>query len=139
KPQGSYNGKIGIAAMQNAVREESTTIEMDDESMENEWIDVQRARERYFVAIVDQDRIFGDTKAKKRDELKNLLVIHKIHCTEGPTDTKSAEGAKVFRVAVESQADLDQLLSLTIEDEDEEEGTGTFYKMFTRLDSARKT
>ncbi|KAF8953809.1 hypothetical protein BGZ46_003133 [Entomortierella lignicola] len=139
KPQGSYNGKIGIAAMQNAVCEESTTIEMDDESMENEWIDVQRARERYFVAIVDQDRIFGDTKAKKRDELKNLLVIHKIHCTEGPTDTKSDEGAKVFRVAVESQADMDQLLSLTIEDEDEGEGTGTFYKMFKRLDNARKT
>ncbi|KAF9994918.1 hypothetical protein BGZ79_000310, partial [Entomortierella chlamydospora] len=139
KPTGAYNSKIGIIGMQNLDHMHSPNNEMEDEQMEYEWIDVQRNRDRYLAATVPQDLIYGDTKEKRKEELRRLLVTHKIHCTEGPSDAKSATGEKIFRVAVESQKDLDVLLSLTVEDSNEEERTSLFYKIFTRLDNARQT
>ncbi|KAF9081165.1 hypothetical protein BGX27_005039, partial [Mortierella sp. AM989] len=135
-----YNPKMGLTAMEETQqRPPIPTSTVEDESMDNEWFEVQRTRERYFAATVRRDYVFGENKELKKQELKQLLIRHRIHCTEGPTEAKSTYGEAIFRIAVETQEDLDNLLSLTIDEEDEENGTASNYPMFKRQDNTRHT
>ncbi|KAF9904022.1 hypothetical protein BX616_001430, partial [Lobosporangium transversale] len=124
--------------MQRAATE--TAIDEDDEEMddETEWIEVQRTKERFFVATAPVDLIYGDTYAMKRDELQQILIHQGIHCTEGPTRIKNKDGQKVFRVAVETLGDLENLLELTHHKEDEENGTSSEQPIFTRVDQDQR-
>ncbi|KAF9367359.1 hypothetical protein BGX21_007517, partial [Mortierella sp. AD011] len=105
----AYDVRVGMSATQ-AVQQQTTLenkTDPDDEAMDQDWIEVQRARERYFAVTVDMESIHGDTIAEKKEELKKLLLDLKVNCTEGPNRTKDKQGKSAFRIAVETQKDLD--------------------------------
>ncbi|KAG0366463.1 hypothetical protein BGZ54_005297, partial [Gamsiella multidivaricata] len=137
-----YSSKMGLKAM-NAKQHEDVAeaVAMEDESMEQEaqeeWIEVQRARDRFFAASIHLDSIHGNTAAEKKSELQDILLRASVHCTEGPSRIKLPTGEAAFRIAVETQSELDMLLRfedrITLED-----GTTEKYSMFTRMDNTRR-
>jgi hypothetical protein len=127
----SYKANLGLSGMS-----ATKTIEMEDAQMggDDNWTEVRRTRDFHFVATVPRDFIFGETNMDKINELRQILIMEKIHCTEGPTPIKLKNDDRGYRIAVESQEDLTTLLNLTV-DMTNDEGREEKYTMFTRLDN----
>ncbi|KAI8595308.1 hypothetical protein EDD21DRAFT_359151 [Dissophora ornata] len=106
-----YHPKQGLKAMQAAAVmpediDEDTNMNTDEETRAD-WQEVKRAKDRFFAAAVMLDSIHGETAAKKRLELEDIMLQVKIHCTEGPTRIK-VNDEPAFRIAVETKEDLDK-------------------------------
>ncbi|KAF9341964.1 hypothetical protein BGX26_008548, partial [Mortierella sp. AD094] len=140
-PRFTYNARVGLTATQAAQQQTVSSKEPDpdDEAMDQDWIEVQRTRERYLAVTVDMESIHGDTVAEKKEELKKLLLDLKVNCTEGPNRTKDKHGKSAFRIAVETQKDLDILLVAQAISHDTATDTQTFYDMFEQLDNSKQT
>jgi hypothetical protein len=126
----TYNAKLGLNGMQ---EEETSTNEsiIEDENMDEEWIEVQKTRGREHSAMVNLEYIFGETIGQKLKELKELLIHEEIHCVYGPTLVKTPQGEKKFKLGVETKEELNALLNLTIEVQNEDNETTTTCKMFS--------
>ncbi|KAI7827955.1 hypothetical protein BC939DRAFT_444158 [Gamsiella multidivaricata] len=74
-----YSSKIGLKAMHAKQHQDvAEAAAMEDKTMEQEaqedWIEVQRARDRFFAASIHLDNIHSDTAAENKSELQDILL-----------------------------------------------------------------
>lgn len=132
-----YDRNQGLRGMLETEAQNSMDITTEDQAMENEWHQVQRARDRRFVAVAPAAYLFGEIIRDKTDELAGVLLLHKVHYTEGPTKIKMATGDAAFKIAVETEEELSDILEIIVnlvgENEEPE-----MVQLFTRMDNHQR-
>jgi len=101
------------------------------------WHEVTRTRDRFFTAFARATVFHKDTIQGQKDELLELVWSRKINITDGPHACKVADEAG-FRIAVENQEDLLELLRIPVLIADQD-GNEMAEAMFRRLDNSQRT
>jgi hypothetical protein len=131
-----YRPSQGLHGMKAKAHQQPTGQDSEDLNMldKDEWHQVVRTKERFFAAVVMLEMLHGTTVREKRQELEEFMVEKQVHCTEGPTKIMFESGEAAFRIAVETEEELQRLLDVIVEGEDET-GVLTQETMFTRMDN----
>jgi len=148
QPQGQFqriDGKL-VAVRPPAVTEDEN---MDEEALlneiedndaedaaEQEWHEVHRVKDRFYMAFIEASTLSEGTRKAQEEELRELAWSLKANITDGPHPC-TRDGVPGFKVSVENEQDLLQLLGqqLTITDED---NNVQVKNMFTRMDNSRR-